>query len=250
MSFKKLFLAGCVFSGLVQADTTLTYNDNNGKEQSQMLLTDGKVKMLNASATDTAMIFDAGSSSFTIINHSEKSYMVFGPKEIEALSDVSKMMDKMINEQLAQLPESQREQMRGMMESMIKSQMPKQAPVPKYVKSGATDKHNGFSCEVVIKESKGNSDEQFCVTSYGKLGISDAEYSAVAAFMKVAEKLASQFGQDQSMNFEAIGRVVPVYYEMDQQKGYLATVSDDDLPATTFVVPQDYKQQSLPKEMF
>ena len=68
--------------------------------------------------------------------------------------------------------------------------------------------------------------------------------------MKVAEKLASQFGQDQSMNFEAIGQVVPVYFDMESQKGMLSTVSNDDLPADTFAVPVNYKQQSLPKELF
>ncbi len=250
MKFKNLLISTCVFAGFAQADTTLIYNDDNGKEQSRMLLTDGKVKMVSSAEVDTAIIFDASQTAFTIINHSDKSFMVFGQKEIEALGDVSKMMDKMINEQLAQLPESQREQMRGMMESMIKKQMPKQAPMPKYIKSGDTSSYNGFDCEIVIKESKGAKDGEFCVASYSKLGISATEYGAVAAFMKVAEKLASQFGQDQSMNFEAIGQVVPVYYDMDSQKGALTSISNDDLPAATFQVPDDYKQQSLPKELF
>jgi gas vesicle protein len=250
MNIKTLFIAGSLITGIATADTTLVYNDKNGEEQSRMLLTDGKVKMVSKAESDTAMIFDATTNSFTIINHQDKSYMVFGEKEIEALSDVSKMMDRMIDEQLSQLPAAQREQMRGMMESMIKKQMPKQLPAPKYIKSGETATYNGFNCEVVVKETKGKKDGEFCVASYSKLGISDAEYGAVAHFMKVAEKMASQFGQDQSMNFEAIGEVVPVYFDMSSQKGYLTSVNDEDLPSATFAVPSGYKQESLPKELF
>lgn len=250
MSIKSFLITGCLFSGIAAADTTLIYNDDQGQEQNRMLLTDGKVKMVSSSETDTSMIFDANNNSFTIINHQEKSYMIFGEKEIEALSDVSKMMDKMIDEQLAQMPEAQREQMRGMMESMIKNQMPKQLPAPKYIKSGETTSYNGFSCEVVVKETQGNKDGEFCVTSYNNLGISDAEYGAVAHFMKLAEKMASQFGQEQSMNFESIGKVVPVHFDMASQKGYLISVNDDDLPSATFAIPSGYKQESLPKEMF
>ncbi|MCB1581802.1 MAG: hypothetical protein R3E90_06640 [Marinicella sp.] len=250
MKFKALLIAGCLGAGIAPADTTLIYHDSNGNEQSKMLLTDGKVKMISSSEAETAVIFDANKTVFTVINHAEKSFLEFGQREIEALSDVSKMMDKMINEQLAQLPESQREQMRGMMESMIKQKMPKQAPAPKYIKSGETKSYNDFGCEVVIKESQNAKDGEFCVTSYSKLGISDTEYGAVAGFMKVAEKLASQFGQDQSMNFEAIGQVIPVYFDMESQKGVLNTINNDDLPADTFIVPVGYKQQSLPKELF
>jgi hypothetical protein len=160
------------------------------------------------------------------------------------------MVDKMLNEQMAQLPESQRAQMRGMMESMIKQQMPKPKPAPTYIKSGDSETYNGFSCDVVIKESQGTKNGEFCVTSYSNLGISDAEYDAISAFMKVAEKMAAQFGQDESMNFEAIGQVVPVYFDMESQKGTLDSISDDSLPADTFAIPKGYKQQSLPKEMF
>jgi len=235
---------------MATADTTLTYNSQSGAGNSQMFLTDGLVKMTHQSETDTAVLFDARNTSFTIINHGQQSYMVFGKKELEALGDVSKMIDKMLEEQLAQLPASQREQMRGMMKQMVQKQMPKQVPAPEYVKSGATDSHNGYNCDVVIKQVKGAKDAAFCVIDYDELGISSSEYAAINQFMQTAEKLAAQFGQDQSMNFDSIGQVVPVFYEMDGEKAYLSDVSNEQLPASTFKVPEGYKKESLPEQMF
>lgn len=250
MRIKHLILAGSLMTGVAVADTTLIYQTEGGKENSRMMLTDGKVKITNQSDANTAVIFDAKNTSFTIVNHDEKSYMVFGEKEIEALGDVSKMMDKMINEQLAQLPAAQREQMRGMMESMIKSKMPKQAPLPSYSKSGDSDNYNGFDCDVVIKSTQGKGKEEFCVTDYSRLGVSASEYGTISSFMKIAEKMAAQFGQDQSMNFDSIGQVLPVYYKMMDEKAFLSDVDNSQLPADTFVMPAGYKQQSLPKELF
>ena len=249
MRLKYLALTASLFTGLASADTTLIYNSKSGANNSSMYLTDGLVKMTHHSGDGTAVVFDARNTSFTIINHNDQSYMVFGKKELEALSDVSKMIDKMLEEQLAQLPASQREQMRGMMKQMVQQQMPKQAPAPEYILSGATEEHNGYGCDVVIKKSKGSQDDQFCVTDYDELGISSGEYAAISQFMKTAEKLASQFGQDQSMNFDAIGQVVPVYYDMNGEQAVLTEVLSDDLPASTFSVPEGYQQQSLPKEL-
>ncbi len=250
MRITQFLLAGCLFTGTANADTTLIYNTKDGQEHSRMFLTDGKLKMTNKTEVDTAIIFDSINTSFTIVNHSDKSYMVFNQKQIEALGDVSKMIDKLISEQLAQMPEAQRAQMRGMIESMVKSQMPKSVPLPSYSKNGKSNNYNGFDCEVVVKEVKGKNDGEFCVTEYSNLGISDSEYSTVNTFMKIAEKMAAQFGQDQSMNFDAIGQVVPVYYDMEKNKGFLTAVNDDDLPNGTFDVPSGYKQESLPKELF
>lgn len=250
MRINHFLLAGCLLTGMVNADTTLIYNNNDGQEQSRMLLTDGKVKMTNQTESSTEIIFNSINTSFTVVNHDEKTYIVFGQKQIEALGDVSKMIDKMISEQLSQMPEAQREQMRGMIETMVKNQMPKSAPLPNYSKSGKSNTYNGFNCDVVVKAVKGKNDGEFCVTKYSNLGISEEEYSAVSQFMKIAEKMAAQFGQDQSMNFNAIGQVVPVYYEMSNNKGYLTEVNDDDLPKGTFEVPSGYKEESLPKELF
>ncbi len=176
--------------------------------------------------------------------------MVFGEKEIAALGDVSAMVDRMLEEQLAQMPAAQREQMRGMMKSMIQKQLPKQAALPKYEKTGQSSNYNGFSCEVVIQSVDGKKKSDLCVADHQDLGVDSGDYAGIQEFMKIAEKMASQFGQNTGANFAAVGAVLPVYYEMGQEKAYLTGVNNDKISDTTFSIPDGYKQQSLPKEMF
>ena len=254
MKLKQLIItsamATAIFSDVVCADTTLTYNNANGQENSKMYLSDGLAKVTNSGDVNTALIFNAQQNSFTVVNHEDQSYMVFGEKEIAALGDVSAMMDRMLEEQLAQMPAGQREQMRGMMKSMIEKQMPKQAALPTYEKTGQSSSYNGFNCEEVIQSVDGKKQGDFCVADHQALGVDSADYRAIGEFMKIAEKMASQFGQSQGVNFAAVGEVLPVYYEMGQEKAYLTAVNNDNINASTFNVPNGYKQQSLPKEMF
>ncbi|MCX7553230.1 hypothetical protein OS175_05025 [Marinicella sp. S1101] len=250
MKLKQLILTTALLSGAAMADSTLTYNNADGQEQSKMYLTDGMAKMTSDAEYSTSLIFDAKDNSFTIINHQDKSYMVFGEKEIAALSDVSAMIDKMVEEQLAQMPESQRAQMRGMIKSMMQKQMPKQAAAPTYELSGENKSYNGFDCQEAVKLVNGKKSGSFCVADYQDLGVDTDEYAGLSQFMKTAEKMASQFGQDQSMNFESLGKKLPVYYNMEDQKGYLTDVDNSDLDDSVFQVPAGYKQESLPKEMF
>ncbi len=243
-------LGATMFSGVAWADTTLTYNDANGKENSKMYLSDGLAKVTNDSEVNTALIFNTSQNSFTIINHEDQSFMVFGEKEIAALGDVAAMVDRMLEEQLGQMPAAQREQMRGMMKSMIQKQLPKQTAMPKYEKTGQSSNYNGFDCEVVVQTVEGKKQGDFCVAEHQDLGVETEDYAAIQEFMKIAEKMASQFGQNTGVNFAAVGEVLPVYYQMGEEKAYLTGVNNDDLGAAVFSIPEGYKQQSLPKEMF
>lgn len=254
MKLKQLVIISAVAStlltGAVNADTTLTYNNADGKENSKMYLSNGMAKVTNDSDVNTALIFNNSQNSFTVINHEDKSFMVFGEKEIAALGDVSAMVDRMLEEQLAQMPAAQREQMRGMMKSMIQKQMPKQAAMPSYEKNGQSSSYNGFDCDVVEQTVDGKKQGDFCVADHQDLGVAASDYVAIQSFMKIAEKMASQFGQNQGVNFAAVGDVLPVYYELGQEKAYLTVVNNDDLNANEFSIPAGYKQQSLPTEMF
>ena len=254
MKLKQFILSSALsialLGGHALADTTLTYNNADGKENSKMYLSDGMAKITNEGDVNTALIFNTRENAFTVINHEDKSYMVFGEKEIAVLGDVSAMVDRMLEEQLAQMPAAQREQMRGMMKSMLQKQMPKQAAMPEYEKTGESSSYNGFDCELVVQTVEGKKQGDFCVANHQDLGVKSADYAAIQEFMKIAEKMASQFGQSQGVNFAAVGEVLPVYYQMGQEKAYLTAVNDDDLSADVFNVPAGYKQQSLPKEMF
>lgn len=250
MNFKQLILGTALISGAAMADTTLIYNDANGQQHSKMYLTDGLAKVTNDSDVKTALIFNAKNNSFTILNHQDKSYMVFGEKEIAALGDIASTIDRVVEQQLAQMPESQREQMRGMIKSMIEKQMPKQTAAPSYELSGTTKTYNGFECQEARSVLNGKEIGSFCVTDYSQLGVDAEEYAGISEFMKIAEKMAAQLGSEQGMNFESLGEKLPVFYDSGDQKGFLSKVDNKDLDASVFQIPAGYTKQSLPKEMF
>lgn len=254
MKFNKMMLTTAIstvmLSASVSADTTLTFNNADGQENSKMYLSNGLAKVTNDTDVDTAIIFNTQKNAFTVVNHEEKSYMVMGEKEIAALGDMAGMIDRMLDEQLAQMPEAQREQMRGMMRGMIEKQMPKQAALPQYKKTGESSSYNGFDCEVVVQTVDGKKQGDLCVAGLDDLGVAPADYVAIQEFMKIADKLAGQFGQSQGVNFAAVGDVLPVYYQMGSEKAYLTDVNNNSIGAETFQIPAGYKEQSLPKEMF
>jgi hypothetical protein len=137
--------------------------------------------------------------------------------------------------------------MRDMMMKTMKSQMPKQAPAPTYKMTGKSTEVNGFECEIVIKKSKSGKSE-FCVTEYQDLGMQKNEFEVIQSFQQIAVKLASQFGEDSSMDFSALGDYVPVRYDQSKQSGELKEVDHSKLDKSQFMVPNDYTKKEIPLE--
>ncbi|WP_395373982.1 hypothetical protein [Marinicella sp. W31] len=242
---KKIICLLCLSSAIAQADTTLRYTSNGDTVHSVIQLIDDKVHMISQGEGKISMLFDAKSSTFTTLMHDEKKYMSFGPKEIEAIGDIASIMEAEMEKQLAQMPASQREQMRDMMMGMLKQQMPKQTPKPNYSKTGMEKSYNGFSCEIVVKKVEEQTSGNFCVSEYADLGISSSEYNAISSLMEVAEKMASQFGHDNSMNFSSIGKFVPVQFSANDETGTLQSVSHDPIDPSVFMIPEDYSKEEI-----
>jgi len=227
------------------ADTTLTFKNNNEKVSMKMQFADNMMRASTMGEESGNMIYDAKSKTFTILSPQDKQYYVMDEEAIESLTDIGLMMEKMMEKQLAEVPEAQRDMMRNMIAGAMKSQMPKQLPMPEYTLTGNTDSFNGFSCQIVVKKS-GRDKSKFCVTEYSELGMSSSEYNVIATFQKTIEKLAKQFGTDQSMNFMELGDFIPVNYEQSGEMGTLTEVNHDSLSSDVFTVPSDYKEIELP----
>lgn len=233
------------FYTAVQADTTLNYSSSKEGHNSTINMIDGKLRMVSGQERSVSMLYDQKTNTFSIINHDEKSYINFGPKEIEMLGDISQLIMSQVENQLADMPAAQREQMRDMMVSMMKKRMPKQKPAPEYVKTGKTKTVNGYVCEIIIKKNQEKKSGNFCATEYSQLGISAAEYGSIAAFMEIAEKLASQFGQDRSINLSALGQLIPVEYNQSGESGMLKSISHDTVDRSLFSIPKGYRKQDF-----
>lgn len=227
------------------ADTTLTYTDSNEKVSMQMKLANNMMRADSLGEQQTYMIYNADNTTFTVVMEDKKQYFVLGKEQLEALGDIGAMMDKMLEKQLSQMPESQRAMMRKMLEGQLRAQMPKPKPKPVYDFTGEISSVNGYECQIVVKKSEGKSSD-FCVTDYTGLGMDSSEYDIIASFQKTVAAMAQQFGQDDSMDFSELGNYIPVRYNQSYSSGVLSGVSHDKVSAEQFDIPKGYKQVKMP----
>ncbi len=227
------------------ADTTLTFNDNNKNVSMKMQITDNQLRATSIGEDRAYMIYDANKKTFTTFDVESKQYYVMGEKEIAALSDMNAMVEKLLEEQLGEMPEAQRAMMRGMMENMIKSQLPKEMPKPEYILTEKSKSYNGYDCQVVTKKSK-NKSADFCVTQYAKLGMTSDEYAVITSFQSTIESLAQKYGVDQSMDFSNLGDFIPVHYNQAGETGVLSDVSHNTIDPNIFAIPEGYSPMDLP----
>ncbi|HHL32283.1 MAG TPA: hypothetical protein ENJ41_06820 [Oceanospirillales bacterium] len=227
------------------ADTTLTYTDNKDNVVMKMQFADNKMKATSVDDDSTYMVYDANTTTFTTYMTDKKQYFVMGKEEIEALGDMSNMVNKILEKQLADMPAEQREMMRGMLSSMIKAQMPKEMPKPEYSLTGKTASYNGFDCEVVKKKIQKKKSE-FCVSTYKDVGMSASEYAVITSFQHTIEGLAQQVGHDSSMDFSSLGDYIPVKYKQAGKSGTLKSVNHDNLDLEIFAIPAGFSKMEMP----
>lgn len=239
-----MVLLSCLTT-LAVADTTLTFTNNAGKVAMQMQFANNMMRATSVDDNSTYMVYDANNTTFTMFTTDDKQYFVLGKEQLDALGDIGAMMDKMLEEQLADIPESQRAMMRNMMAGAIKAQMPKQAAKAEYSFTGKSTSYNGFDCQIVIKQV-GEKQSKFCVTKYSDIGMQASEYAVITSFQKTIEKLAQQYGADNSMDFSSLGDYVPVWYNQAGEAGSLSKVSHGSLNPDIFTIPEGYSEMKMP----
>ena len=244
MKFITPLLVTCLSTAAV-ADTTLTFVDKKNKEAMTMQFANNKMRTSSIGQKNSYAIYDGASSTFTIVNTKDKDYFVMDKETLESLGDMQAMMDKMLEKQLADMPEAQREMMRGMMSGILKKQMAKENVAPVYKFSGKHKSYNGFDCDVVIKKLKRKKSE-FCVTDYHNVGMKSNEFAVIKSFQKIMQKLTKQFHKDSSMDFSMLGEYVPVKYNQMGDSGELKSVNHDHLDPSIFNVPSNYERMEMP----
>jgi hypothetical protein len=244
MKLLQTLLLSCLATTAI-ADTTLTFTGKKDKVAMKMQFANNMMRATSVGDESSFMIYDANNTTFTTFIADDKKYFVMDKESIEKLSDVSAMMESMLEKQLADIPEAQRDMMRGMLEKAVKAQMPKEMPKASYKFNGKRSSHNGIDCEVVIKKS-GKSKSEFCVTKYSNLGMSSDEYAIITSFQNTVEKLAQKYGQDHSMDFSSLGDFMPVKYKQEGESGTLKDVNHDKLDPSLFAIPEGYSKMEMP----
>jgi len=263
---KMLHIGSCMLLGFilqtqVYADTTIIFQDSTNKRnnQGQMEISEGKIRSQDSEDENTYVIFDAQSDKFTVVNGKDRTYMVFGQDEIAQLADMGNQVMKQMEQQLSQLPAAQREQMKQMMSSMPGMDALKK-PEPRRYERGEKREVAGYDCVLTRIYSGDKKTSELCIASPGELDISRSDFKTLQAFQEFARDLANNVAMlgDGSMDFgvpEQEG--IPIQYVRYTSvagtiKGQMKSVNDNNIAASRFEIPKNYKREKLPnlEDMF
>lgn len=241
-----LTLIAALAAGHAMADAHLMMSDN-GEEATSSISVSGKMVAFGEDGR-AAMIYNAGTEEFTMLNHDQKGYVVVDKAAMKEVRGEMDAMMKQMEEQLASLPPEQREAMMAMMPKDVMDRMkPKDAPAKAEVSfTGKTDKVAGYKCKIADISGLAGGATQVCVAKPKALGISSADVKAMDRAFQSMQKAMGQFGQ--SAPFPSISELGGVPVRSTDADGSVTTltgVSTDKIDGTVFEIPAGYTRQSI-----
>lgn len=246
-------LALCLFVNVCQADSVIDVVEKKAGAVKihHFYIAKDKVSFDDA---QSAMIFDTKQRQMTVINHTDKSYMLISAEQIRQLAgQVGGMMQQMRSQMEAQMqsmPPEQRAQYQKMMAQMGQAAMPKSQPDVTTKTTGKTQAISGVDCTMVEVYKAGIMESENCVASISAFGIPSRDYQTLKRFLEYQSELAKSMGGDQHgfHNHMLNKNMMPVKimtYSNGQLVGTsLFLVSDKAPDASVFSVPAAYTQKN------
>ena len=214
---------------------------------------------------DQEVIFDSSKESITILDHTKKQATIITKAELEALKQQLKVMMDMMELQMQNLPPEQQEMVKKNMEGFMPSEGAKLDYDYRLIKSGVTiqswesTQYEGF----VNGVKKG----EFFIVEYDDLGYPQSDFVALEKMANFMRDMLSDFGDKIDFGGSGAGffgfggednpiftKGIPVKmieFSGEQQKR-IVTITDiqkQDLDASTFSVPGDYRRSTLQEQM-
>lgn len=244
----------------VFADTTLKYSD--GSQTNLLQVHGSQLKAGSEKDSSHAIIYNAKNNNITVIDHSQKTYMIMTEATMRMMGGAASAMQsqiaKQMEAQMQGLSEAERAQMKQMMEALMPKQVEPDAPPPiKTVATGQTIKVNSWQCELFEIYQGASKVSDACLTQASKLDISDTDYAVMRGFVNFAQSLAASFPSMKNNTFPGMaleGNQIPVQMENTSGVGksgsmVLQSVSNAAVAATEFAIPADYKEQNIAQMM-
>lgn len=228
-----LGLALLIAAPLAQADTTLSMkNTETGAPAASYAMTADHVRIDTRGEGGSVVLYDRKSDTITILNPERKAYVTLDPA---TRAKVRKKMEAIV-EKLKQMPAEQRRMMSNAMGGILDAD--RKGPMLK--PTGASRTVAGYDCKVFQVMLPGNENYTVCNVDPGKLGISDAELANMKRFMHALQESTGPLAQSFD---QFIDHGIPVQSDTNDGKQTLDTVSHDTVPAASFRIPDDYKEQ-------
>ncbi len=259
---KRLATVLCMLSGLAVAapalaDVHLNYSVEGDGEALQSIMIRNGIIRLDQDDSNWSL-FDTNKREMIVIDGDKQEYMVLDEELMEALGDMDKLIERVMEDALKDMPESQREQMRGMMSGMmggIKRQIQASIPEQTIEETGETREIAGHSCEVVRILHDGKLFMETCGVEPASMDIPGQDLESIQAMQEyikdMVESIDGMLGTSMAASSEIALGTIPVetrQYQNGEQRSVsvLEDLSTDELDDALFAVPDGYRKQETP----
>ncbi len=239
-----------LLSAGAQADALLRFVDSEG-EQSEILVKGpyARMDMVNGGSGGTGfMLFNAGDRSLYIVDQTNRSYMRFDERVIDAQMQAMEQMIADLRAQIQQLPAETRAEMEAQLGLGVET-----GPVEVETRAtGQEQEIGGLRCEQKEIIVGGRVQHVACVAGPGDLGLSLRDFDTLNALMGRLFDLSRRALDAGGPMAQAMGSsVMPpldgVPLEVrDLRDGVstrLAGISTDTLSPEFFRIPPNYREQ-------
>ncbi len=202
----------------------------------------------------TTIIFDKAAGSFTMIDHSSKSYHELSQADIDMIKQRMEEMEKQLEAAMANMTPEQKAQM----EQMQMQQMNMQGKAKTvYKANGQSEVINGWECTGYNGNREGMQHKDVFATKLSTLGLTEAD---VAVMHDMSEALTNMTGKMSSAGgFWSPGKAgeedryegVPIKI-LRYDNGKVSSVSTVtavkkmDVPASVYAIPTGFTKQENP----
>lgn len=234
---------GAALSGpfCAQADTTLTYQDQNNNGARAFIISIQPPYLRMDEAGGMWMLYDSKADVIYAVQPAEKSYTKMDRAMARQLGGVLSAVE----EQMKKLPPGQR----AAIEEMMGRKMIEKKPKTEYALTGDTRKQAGVECQVGHLVQGGKIQHEFCVAQPEALDMPGADYAVMTKMFELMGALRDSAGGMFSQDIPDPTELKGVAVESNGPKGghhVLSRFSHEELSADNFKLPPDYRQEVMP----
>ncbi len=260
-SGKIILGASCLLmSHFAFSDATVVYEQSSGTNQSinSMQIKEGKIRFTPPNQNDNFSLYDSNTGSLTHVDVTNKQYLVMGEDDIaKQANQAKKQMDSMRQEMMKRMkdmPPEQKKQVEQMMNNHLsRVEAQKTPPKVEQKNTGKTESISGIECTVHESYIDGIKNNELCVASPEKMGLSSQDAQALMAmqgFMKRMQKVAQSMMGNNAASADIQG--IPLRTKLFAPDGsvkletHLKSISNDAVSADKIVIPADFAAMQMP----
>ncbi len=237
---------------------------NSGQSAGNVsLIVEGdKIRVTSTAEQGSDMIFDASTSTMTILEHECKRYLMLDKATVETLAKQIEDAMAEMEKQLASMPPAQRKMMENMMKGKMQD-MGASLPTITFKRTGVSDTKLNYNVEKVFILKDGVEASELWVADWDDVEGSAELMKSLKAMsevfndmMKALSKgpMASMIGHNATSNWygqiEGIGGMPIVSAELNasgkvKSQTTLTSVQEKEIEANAFEIPEGYKKQKM-----